>query len=123
MNSDSTKPDEINAEFPKSESIPHQVDQELNNSYSVPENVDSADAAKPDEIKSEFPKSDFISHQVDQKVNNSNSGEINTDFADNKVESHPSIPNEVILLLKIQNLIFLIMGNLVLFYLIYQILI
>jgi len=93
MNSDSTKPDEIKSEFPKSESIPHQVDQEVNNSHSVPENVDATDTAKPDEIKPEVPKSEPISHQVDQEVNDSNSGEINTDFADNKVESDPIIPN------------------------------
>ena len=90
MNSDSAKPDEINSEFPKSESISHQVDQEVNNSHSGKINVDSA---KPKEINSEFSESESVSHEVEQKINNSNSGEINTDAADNTVESSSIIPN------------------------------
>ncbi|WP_217355363.1 septum site-determining protein MinC [Aphanizomenon sp. UHCC 0183] len=105
MNSDSAKPDEINSEFPKSESIFNQVDKKVNNSHSVPDNVDVADSTKPDEIKSEFLKSESVFYQVDQEVNNSNSGKINTDFADHKVESSPIIPtnselNSVIAYLK-----------------------
>jgi septum site-determining protein MinC len=92
MNSDSAKPDEINSEFPKSESIFHQIDQKVNNSHSLPDN-DVADSTKPDEIKSEFLKSESVFYQVDQEVNNSNSGKINTDFADHKVESSPIISN------------------------------
>ncbi|BAZ86173.1 septum site-determining protein MinC [Dolichospermum compactum] len=93
MNSDSAKPDEINSEFPKSESTFDQVDQKVNNSHSIPDNVDVADSTKPDEIKSEFLKSESVFYQVDQEVNNSNSGKINTDFADHKVESSPIISN------------------------------
>jgi septum site-determining protein MinC len=93
MNSDSAKSEEIKAEFPNSESISHQVDQEVNNSHSVENNVDAGNSAKSEEIKAEFSKSESVFHQVDQEVNNSNSGEINPDFADHKVESDPVIPN------------------------------
>ena len=93
MNSDSAKSEEIKAEFPNSESISHQVDQEVNNSHSVENNVDAGNSAKSEEIKAEFSKSESVFHQVDQEVNNSNSGEINPDFADHKVESDPIIPN------------------------------
>ncbi|MBS9390673.1 MAG: septum site-determining protein MinC [Dolichospermum sp. WA123] len=93
MNSDSAKSEEIKAEFPNSESISHQIDQEVNNSHSVENNVDAGNSAKSEEIKAEFSKSESVFHQVDQEVNNSNSGEINPDFADHKVESDPVIPN------------------------------
>ena len=93
MNSDSAKSEEIKAEFPNSESISHQVDQEVNNSHSVENNVDAGNSAKSEEIKAELSKSESVFHQVDQEVNNSNSGEINPDFADHKVESDPVIPN------------------------------
>ena len=93
MNSDSAKSEEIKAEFPNSESISHQVDQEVNNSHSVENNVDAGNSTKSEEIKAEFSKSESVFHQVDQEVNNSNSGEINPDFADHKVESDPVIPN------------------------------
>ena len=93
MNSDSAKSEEIKAEFPNSESISHQVDQEVNNSHSVENNVDAGNSAKSETIKAEFSKSESVFHQVDQEVNNSNSGEINPDFADHKVESDPVIPN------------------------------
>ena len=93
MNSDSAKSEEIKAEFPNSESISHQVDQEVNNSHSVENNVDAGNSAKSEEIKAEFSKSESVFHQVDQEVNNSNSGDINPDFADHKVESDPVIPN------------------------------
>jgi septum site-determining protein MinC len=93
MNSDSAKSEEIKAEFPNSESISHQVDQDVNNSHSVENNVDAGNSAKSEEIKAEFSKSESVFHQVDQEVNNSNSGEINPDFADHKVESDPVIPN------------------------------
>ena len=93
MNSDSAKSEEIKAEFPNSESISHQVDQEVNNSHSVENNVDAGNSAKSEEIKAEFSKAESVFHQVDQEVNNSNSGEINPDFADHKVESDPIIPN------------------------------
>ena len=93
MNSDYAKSEEIKAEFPNSESISHQVDQEVNNSHSVENNVDAGNSAKSEEIKAEFSKSESVFHQVDQEVNNSNSGEINPDFADHKVESDPIIPN------------------------------
>ena len=93
MNSDSAKSEEIKAEFPNSESISHQVDQEVNNSHSVENNVDAGNSTKSEEIKAEFSKSESVFHQVDQEVNNSNSGEINPDFADHKVESDPIIPN------------------------------
>ena len=93
MNSDSAKSEEIKAEFPNSESISHQVDQEVNNSHSVENNVDAGNSAKSEEIKAEFSKSESVFHQVGQEVNNSNSGEINPDFADHKVESDPVIPN------------------------------
>ncbi len=93
MNSDSAKPDEINSEFPKSESISDQVDQETTNSHSVQTNVDAADATELEQINSEFPKLESISEQVDQEVTNSNPGEINIDSADHKVESSPIIPN------------------------------
>ena len=93
MNSDSAKSEEIKAEFPNSESISHQIDQEVNNSHSVENNVDAGNSAKSEEIKAEFSKSESVFHQVDQEVNNSNSGDINPDFADHKVESDPVIPN------------------------------
>ncbi|WP_174783306.1 septum site-determining protein MinC [Dolichospermum sp. UHCC 0406] len=93
MNSDSAKSEEIKAEFPNSESISHQIDQEVNNSHSVENNVDAGNSAKSEEIKAELSKSESVFHQVDQEVNNSNSGEINPDFADHKVESDPVIPN------------------------------
>ena len=93
MNSDSAKSEEIKAGFPNSESISHQVDQEVNNSHSVENNVDAGNSAKSEEIKAEFSKSESVFHQVGQEVNNSNSGEINPDFADHKVESDPVIPN------------------------------
>ena len=93
MNSDSAKSEEIKAGFPNSESISHQVDQEVNNSHSVENNVDAGNSAKSEEIKAEFSKSESVFHQVDQEVNNSNSGDINPDFADHKVESDPVIPN------------------------------
>ncbi|WP_174783579.1 septum site-determining protein MinC [Dolichospermum sp. UHCC 0259] len=91
MNFDSAKPDEIKSEFPKSESISDQVNQEVNNSLSVENN--NVDSGKYEEIKAEFSKSESIFHQVNQEVNNSHVDDINRDFADHKVESDPVIPN------------------------------
>ena len=99
MNSNSAKPDAINSEVLKSESIDPEVDIEVNNSNSGEVNTDDAkdDAkadAKADAINSEVPKSEsHIGHEVDIEVNNSNSGGVNTDSTD-QVESN-SIPSNL----------------------------
>ena len=93
MNSDSAKPDEIKSEFPKSESISDQVDQEVNNSHFVENNVDGDNSGKYEEITAEFSKSESIFHQVNQEVNNSHLDKKNTDFTDDQLESDAIIPN------------------------------
>lgn len=93
MNFDSAKPDEIKSAFPKSESISDQVDQEVNSSHSVENNVDADNSGKYEEITAEFSKSESIFHQVNQEVNNSHSDNKNTDFTDDQLESDAIIPN------------------------------
>lgn len=84
MNSDSAKPDAINSEVPKSESVVYEFDIEVNSSNSGEVNTDDV---KSDAINAEVPKLEsHIVHEVDIEVNNSNSGEVNTDSTD-RVES------------------------------------
>jgi septum site-determining protein MinC len=84
MNSDSAKPDAINSEVPKSESVVYEFDIEVNSSNSGEVNTDDV---KSDAINAEVPKLEsHIVHEVDIEVNNSNSGEVNTDSTD-QVES------------------------------------
>ena len=91
MNSDSAKPDAINSEVPKSESVVYEFDIEVNSSNSGEVNTDDV---KSDAINAEVPKLEsHIVHEVDIKVNNSHAGEVNTD-ATEQVESS-SIPANV----------------------------
>jgi septum site-determining protein MinC len=90
MNSDAAKSNPIKSDFPKSESIGDQSNQQVNN-YDVEKT--NVDTNKSDAIKSELPKSDSSLHQVNPEMNNSNSGEINTDATNNKIEANDIIPN------------------------------
>ena len=90
MNSDAAKSDPIKSDFPKSESIGDQSNQQVNN-YDVEKT--NVDTNKSDAIKSELPKSDPSLHQVNPEMNNSNSGEINTDATNNKIEANDISPN------------------------------
>jgi septum site-determining protein MinC len=90
MNSDAAKSDPIKSDFPKSESIGDQSNQQVNN-YDVEKT--NVDTNKSDAIKSELPKSGSSLHQVNPEMNNSNSGEINTDATNNKIEANDISPN------------------------------
>jgi septum site-determining protein MinC len=90
MNSDAAKSNPIKSDFPKSESIGDQSNQQVNN-YDVEKT--NVDTNKSDAIKPELPKSDSSLYQVNPEMNNSNSGEINTDATNNKIEANDIIPN------------------------------
>lgn len=85
MNSDSAKSDAIKSDFPKSESIADQGNQQVNNSDVEKINVD------PNQFhggKSELSKSDSSLGEVNTEVNNYDGGKINSDATNEKIAAN-----------------------------------
>ncbi|MBD1212152.1 MAG: septum site-determining protein MinC [Dolichospermum circinale Clear-D4] len=89
MNSDSAKPDAINSEVPKSESVVYEFDIEVNSSNSGEVNTDDV---KSDAINAEVPKLEsHIVHEVDIEVNTDSTDQVESSFMPANVELSPVI--------------------------------